>query len=394
MKRTILLLLTFTFVFVLSGCFGQYREGYTKYSRKVDTYDLYYQDLEDDEECPYEEGHLFTLYSAEGNTFKYKGMRSGDGCRVPLVVDMGAGFTTVANLLSNERVELEVLEAIDWTFNFEIEQTPDFIIGGVYYIEYFEQIGDFDLYVVDYGDTICHDENLVFLFEYEGTEYNAVGAPTGNGCLSEYFIYVIEQEEETDTSDDENGEESDDDEEDEEPEGTLMTINAALQAGHINVIQIEEANLESEVVEMYVEGTVMATGASIFFTDVSHTYNESNPYTLSSSERNEVVGILATNRYRYVLHPLDEITPYIILNDLNDEQHRVQLFNLPPEITDENAFPEESVIAILTLIDINGGEYRYEIYESGIRIVSEEVNVYTEHNYQTFITDLLDSLNE
>ena len=400
MKKTVLLLLTLTLVFALSGCFGNYREGYKRYSRTLDTYELYYLDLEDDAECPYEEGQLFTLYSEEGNTFMYEGLRSGDGCRVPLVVDVGSGFTSVANLLANERIEVEDIEDVQWTFDFVIDQEPDFIIGTVKYIEYFEQIGDYDLYVVDYGDTICHDDNLVFLFDYNDTEYNVVGAPTGNGCRSEYFIYIVEEAEETDdTTDDSTDGTTDDDantdepDEDTEPEGVLMTVNAAFQAEHISAVEIHRAVFESEIIGMYVEGTIMAVEASLYFTDVSHTYNSSNPYTLSDNERNELVGILATNRYRHILTDND-ITPYLILNDINEDQHRVQLFDLPSEITDENAYPEESVIAVLTLTDINGGEHTYEIYESGIRIVSEDVNAFAEHNYQTFITDLLDALTE
>ena len=62
MKKKLLLLLTVLLVVTLTGCFGNFREGYKLYSKKVGTYDLYYEDLKDEEVCPKETGYLYTLY--------------------------------------------------------------------------------------------------------------------------------------------------------------------------------------------------------------------------------------------------------------------------------------------------------------------------------------------
>lgn len=371
-KKTLLLLFSLLLVFTLSGCFGNYRDGYRIYSKTVGTHDLYYKDLDDDAACPNEADHLYTLYSTDGNTFKYKGIRTGDGCYVELLAEAGTGFTSISNLLRDEHITVVQLENVAWTFNFVVEQTPDHTLGTINFIEYFEEIGDYEVFVIDYETTICHNGGAVTLFEYNGVEYDVLGAPTGDGCSSEYFIYYEEEAEA-----------------DEDPvEGVLMTVNDALQEGYISIAEINNATFESDVYETYRELQVLATEATIYFVNGEKEYNQSNPYTLTNEERNSIVSILATTKYRYVADETEENIPYITLRDDESNEHMFQIYDIVAQETTETA------IAILVLTDGVGNYYSYHVYPTGIQIINEELIVYADFLNQTYIIDLLDNLDE
>jgi len=311
----------------------------------------------------------------EGNTFKYKGIRSGAGCHVELVVDAGAGFTSLSNLLKDEQITVAQLEAVVWTFNFTIEQAPDHTIGTINFIEYFEKIADYDLFVIDYGTTICHSGGSVMLFEYNGVEYDVQGAPTGKGCISEYFIYY---EEEAD----------DDADDDVVVEGTLLTVNEALQEGYITIAEINNARYESDIFETYRDIQILSTEATIYFVNGAKVYNQTNPYILTNEERNSIASILATTKYQYAIDEAEENNLYTTLRDEESNEHMFQIYDTSTQESTETA------IAILTFTDDFGNDYVYRIYTTGIQIIYADLNVYADFLNQTYITDLLETIDE
>jgi len=382
MKRKLLISVTFLFVIMLTGClgFGNYKEGYKKYSRTIDSYDLYYQELDMDAECPKEANYLYTLYTSDGNTYKYEGIRTGDGCYVPLYVDSGSRFVTIDTMLDDNKITASQLEDVSWTFNFVIEQTPDYTVGTIDFIEYFQEVGDYDIYVIDYGDMICHDLSSVLLFEYSGAEYYVEGSPSGDGCVSGYYIYYVEEVEDDGTHQSDTNTDTDED-------GTLTTINDALQLGYITLGDVARSEYESELKKMYIEEAILATEATIFFVDDMKEYNTSNPYVLDEDERTEILKVLAANKYYYNTINPEEDESYMILTDFSELEHRYSLFGLEEDMN-------ETVIAILELQDAVGNDYIYEIYPSGMRLVRGDLDVFADFQNQTYIITLLETLDE
>lgn len=385
MKKKLLLLLSLALVFTLTACFGNYLEGYRKYSKTVGTYDLYYKILSNEDECPNEAGQLYTLYSTEGNTFKYDGILTGGGCYVELLASTGSGFSSIADLLRNENITVSELEAVTWTFDFTIKQTPDYTVGTVNYIEYFQEISDYEVYIIDYGTTICHDGGSVVLFEYNGVEYDVQGAPTGDGCISEYFIYYIEE-----TADDSEADAADttDDDSAVATTGVLITVNEALHEGYVSIADINRATFESEIFETFREPQILATDATIYFVVEAQEYNQTNPYTLSATERNSILSILANTKYQFVADAEASNASYTTLIDNDSKQHLFKIYD-----THISASTEET-IAILTLSDVEGSEYTYLLYNTGIQIFNEDINAYANYLNQTYIIDLLGDLDE
>lgn len=375
MKKKILLVLTLLLIFTLTGCFGNYKVGYKLYSKKVGNFELYYKDLEDDEACPKETGYLYTLYSTDGNTFKYKGIRSGDGCYVELLADAGTGLTTVSNLLKDEKITVKQLEDVSWTFNFVIDQTPDHKIGAVNFIEYFEEIGDYEVFIIDNGTTLCHSAGAVNLYEYNGVQYDVQGAPSGDGCVSEYYIYYEEESDDADSDAD-------------TVEGELMTVQDAFVAGYISVPEIHNATFESDIFRIYTEQQILVSEATIYFVNETQTYNQTNPYILSLEERTMIASILATTKYQYAIDEEEQNTLYTTLIDDERKEHKFQIYDTAKQES------IETVQAILTLTDSVGNSFIYCIYNTGIQIITDELDVYADFLYQTYITDLLQELDE
>jgi len=126
----------------------------------------------------------------------------------------------------------------------------------------------------------------------------------------------------------------------------------------------------------------------MYFVNGAKLYNQSNPYTLSNEERDSIVSILATTKYQYVVDETEENTLYITLRDDESHEHMFQIYDT---IAQEST---ETAIAILTLTDDFGNDHVYRIYRTGVQIIQEELNVYGDFLNQTYITDLLETIDE
>jgi len=226
------------------------------------------------------------------------------------------------------------------------------------------------IFIVDHGNTICHSSGSVTLFEYNGVEYDVGGAPSGDGCISEYFIYYEEESDEDSTT------------------GELMTVDAALQEGYITISEINSATYESGIYETYRESQILADQGTIFFVNGAKQYNQSNPYTLTTSELNSIVSILATTKYQYVEDEENDALKYTTLKDNNNTPHLFQIYDTAVHESIETA------IAVLAITDTLGVNHTYLLYETGMQILNEDMNAYAGYMNQTYILELLEDLDQ
>lgn len=343
MKKILLLLVTITLTFSLTACFGNYKEGYTSLQKYIVNKDqskfaLYYKTISEPSECTNTDGEIFTLVESDGNRYQYYGQKSGN-CKVEVMYDTGMGLSSIQSGFNADKFTISDILTVNWAFDVFVDQDADYTIDGEKFVEYFEKVGTKDIYIIDYGNsTDCSGNQYVHLFTNNNKEYDVLGAPSGNQCVSNYYVYH-----DYDTTD--------------KKVGDMYTFEEAIEKGFISYTNINQSTLESEIFEVYLDTPFLAVSGTIYFKSESHEYTEYTPYQLTNNDISNVLSNLSSYRYQA---------------------------NTPEEEV-------EGPMGYLTLVDNLGNEKVYELLLDGIYIESEEaVKTYNENDY---LYNLIQNLN-
>jgi hypothetical protein len=329
------LLLSIILVFSLSACFGGYNEDYRLYPKTIKEYPLYYLEQDEKAMCDADQEPIL-LFTKDGNSYYYEGIETGINCHSELMLDTGRFLISINDALNDDDLEIEVDDILDvaWTFHLDIEQTPDYTFGGTDYIEYFHSIGDYEMYVIDYSDLVCSTNNTVHLYDTTTRTYDTIGVETGDGCYSNYYIYV--------------------ESEDEDEDGEIFLISEAIDEGYINYTDILNAHFEETPYQVYTLGPIFTDIVKLYYDDFGHDYDSFHKYILSSDEITDVLGELSTLRF----YEVSEMT----------ESYNTK--------------------GVIEITDIYGDTTIIKLYAYGIYI--ESMDLYAPYPFTSFIHELLE----